>query len=62
MERYFNTILFVNVFVTPGNTTVLRHISDYNTICKHVNIESWPSIARTRATRPRSSEAAVILE
>ena len=35
MERYFNAILFVNFFLTPGNTTVLRHISDYTTTCKH---------------------------
>ena len=64
MERYFNAVLFVNVFVTPGNTAVLRHISDYNTTCKpmHVNIESWPSMPRSRATRPRSSAAAAILE
>ena len=144
MERYFNAILFVNFFLTPGNTTVLRHISDYATTCKgtgkrghilvdtllptqmfprlparatsvadtnfvsgtqkmflilvrnilcpqqmfsslrnmryimsnnvsatmcprlpvpkHVNIESWPSMPRSRATRPRSSEAAAILE
>ena len=62
MERYFNAILFVNFFLTPGNTTVLRHISDYTTTCKHVNIESWPSMPRSRATRPRSSEAAAILE
>ena len=57
MERYFNAILFVNFFLTPGNTTVLRHISG-----KHVNIASWPSMPRSRATRPRSSEAAAILE
>ena len=62
MERYFNAILFVNFFLTPGNTTVLRHISDYATTCKHVTIESWPSMPRSRATRPRSSEAAAILE
>ena len=62
MERYFNAILFVNFFLTPGNTTVLRHISDYATTCNLVNIESWPSMPRSRATRPRSSEAAAILE
>ena len=61
MERYFNAILVVK-FLTPGNTTVLRHISDYATTCKHVNIESWPSMPRSRATRPRSSKAAAILE
>ena len=44
MERYFNAILFVNFFLTTGNATVLRHISDYTTTYKHVNIESWPSI------------------
>ena len=32
---------------TPGNTTGLRHISDYTTTCKHVNIESRPSMPRS---------------
>ena len=27
MERYFNSILFVNLFRTPGSTAVLRQIS-----------------------------------
>ena len=63
MERYFNAIFFVNLFRTPGNTTVLRHISEYITIYKHVTIESGPSMPHSHATRPRSSaEAAAILE
>ena len=62
MVRYFNAILFVNLFGTPRNTTFLRHIlaiaSDYHM----KTLELWPSMPHSDATRPRSSGAAAILE
>ena len=65
MASLDNTLVYGLSFLTeddiPGSSLNGRDLKQLkNSVNNH--LESWPSMPRSHATRPRSSEAAAILE